>query len=77
MYIHTYQYVQPELTYFPVHTCISCSHSPLALHQVADFGLAVKMNHMETHISNTFQVRGVHMGTWVDAWRPTSATRYR
>lgn len=25
--------------------------------QVADFGLAVKMDHMETHLSNAFQVR--------------------
>ena len=25
--------------------------------KVADFGLSVKMDHMETHLSNTFQVR--------------------
>lgn len=25
--------------------------------KVADFGLAVKMDHMETHLSNAFQVR--------------------
>jgi hypothetical protein len=27
--------------------------------KVADFGLAVKMDHMETHLSNAFQVRPV------------------
>ena len=25
--------------------------------KVADFGLSVKMDHMETHLSNAFQVR--------------------
>lgn len=29
--------------------------------QVADFGLAVKMDHMETHLSNAFQV-GFYLG---------------
>jgi hypothetical protein len=27
--------------------------------KVADFGLAVKMDHMETHLSNAFQVSDV------------------
>jgi hypothetical protein len=30
--------------------------------KVADFGLAVKMDHMETHLSNAFQVSGVQKG---------------
>lgn len=29
--------------------------------QVADFGLSVKMDHMETHLSNTFQGTMSHM----------------
>lgn len=28
--------------------------------KVADFGLAVKMDHMETHLSNAFQVSAHH-----------------
>jgi len=36
---------------------IPCCYHGLASLQVADFGLAVKMDHMETHLSNAFQVR--------------------
>jgi hypothetical protein len=39
--------------------------------QVADFGLAVKMDHMETHMSNAFQVgRGQHVRLCLPGLKP-------
>jgi hypothetical protein len=35
--------------------------------KVADFGLAVKMDHMETHLSNAFQV-GAFRSTVLRMW---------
>lgn len=35
--------------------------------KVADFGLAVKMDHMETHLSNAFQVGAVINTQWIGA----------